>query len=443
MFAFCVSSGHCKKLTPEYEGAAAILGAQDPPRTIAKVDATEAKGIAERMEIKGFPTLYFWNNGTKMEYNGGRTTDTIVEWINKKTGPASTEVDCDGMKAKTADAKLALSYFGALEGDLFDNFMKGAKNPSIGEKYSFFHTADGACAESFGVSAPGISLSRNFDESPLAVSGKTEDEIVDFAKKSSVPRMITFSEDFIEPIFGEHNPAMILFTEEEGTTYQKAFADAATAKQGEILFVTSGVTDGIQSRLGEFIGVEKGDLPSLRIIKPGEAMLKFNYDGDVANLTGDDIAKFLDDFKNDKIQPHLKSDAIPEPMTVEGLTTLVGKSWEDVVKDESKDVLVKYYAPWCGHCKTLAPIWDELAKDTMGIDDLVIAKFDATTNEVAGLDIRGFPTLKFYPKDNKAGMDYSGDRELPAFKTWLAENSSAYKAANPEAAKEEASQEEL
>jgi len=60
MFAFCVSSGHCKKLTPEYEGAAAILGAQDPPRTIAKVDATEAKGIAERMEIKGFPTLYFW-----------------------------------------------------------------------------------------------------------------------------------------------------------------------------------------------------------------------------------------------------------------------------------------------------------------------------------------------------------------------------------------------
>jgi len=53
--------GHCKKLAPEYEAAAAILSAQDPPLTIAKVDATEAKGLADRFSIKGFPTLFFWN----------------------------------------------------------------------------------------------------------------------------------------------------------------------------------------------------------------------------------------------------------------------------------------------------------------------------------------------------------------------------------------------
>lgn len=55
-----VSSGHCKKLTPEYEAAAEVLAAQDPPRTIAKVDATENKVIADRMQIKGFPTLFFY-----------------------------------------------------------------------------------------------------------------------------------------------------------------------------------------------------------------------------------------------------------------------------------------------------------------------------------------------------------------------------------------------
>ena len=366
-----------------------------------------------------------------MDYTGGRTKDTIIEWVNKKTGPASTEVDCDGMKAKTAESKLALSYFGALEGDLFDNFMKGAKSAAIGEKYSFFHTTDAACAESFGVSAPGIALSRSFDESPLAVSGTSEEAIIDFAKKSSVPRLIEFSEDYIEPIFGEQNPAMILFTEEQGTAYQGVFSDVAKARQGEILFVTSGVSDGIQSRLGEFIGVEKGDLPQLRIIKPAESMLKYQFEGSVADLTAESVGKFLDDFKADKLQPHLKSEDIPENATTDGLTVIVGKSWEDVVKDASKDVLVKYYAPWCGHCKSLAPVWDELAKDTADIEDLVIAKFDATANEVADLDIRGFPTLKFYPKDNKAGMDYSGDRDLAAFKSYLEEHSSAYKAAKP------------
>lgn len=436
--------GHCKKLTPEYEAAAEVLSAQDPPRTIAKVDATENKAVADRMQIKGFPTLFFYNQGTKMDYNGGRTKDTIIEWINKKTGPASTEVDCAGMESKTSESKLALSYFGDLTGDLFDNFMKGAKNPTISEKYQFFHTSDADCASKFGTSAPGIALSRRFDESPLKVEATTEDDIVSFAKDSSVPRLITFSEDYIEPIFGDHNPAMILFTEETGTEYQKAFEQAAKDNQGKILFVTSGVTDGIQARLGEFIGIESADMPSLRIISPAENMLKYAFEGDAKTLTTDQISGFLDDFTNGKLQPHLKSEPIPDPQTVDGVTTLVGKSWEDVVKDTSKDVLVKYYAPWCGHCKALAPVWEELGKDVEGIEDLVIAKFDATTNEVAGLDIRGYPTLKFYPKDNKDGVDYSGDRQLPDFKKWLGENSSAYKAANPsEASEEKAVEEEL
>ena len=42
----------------------------------------------------------------------------------------------------------------------------------------------------------------------------TENEIFNFAKSNSVPRLITFGDDYVENIFVEHNPAMILFTEE-------------------------------------------------------------------------------------------------------------------------------------------------------------------------------------------------------------------------------------
>lgn len=52
-------SGHCKKLTPEYEGAAEVLSKNDPPIALAKVDATAEKTLAERFGIQGFPTL-FW-----------------------------------------------------------------------------------------------------------------------------------------------------------------------------------------------------------------------------------------------------------------------------------------------------------------------------------------------------------------------------------------------
>lgn len=128
------------------------------------------------------PFFFTYSQGAKQDYTGGRTKDTIIDWINKKTGPVSVEVDCAKMEAATSEAKLALSYFGALEGDLYEAFMKGAKNPAISEKYSFFHTSDADCASKFGTSAPGIALARGFDESPLAYAGGASDEdIVKFA----------------------------------------------------------------------------------------------------------------------------------------------------------------------------------------------------------------------------------------------------------------------
>lgn len=48
---FPQNSGHCKKLAPEYEGAAEILAKNDPPISLGKVDATVEKTLAERFGI--------------------------------------------------------------------------------------------------------------------------------------------------------------------------------------------------------------------------------------------------------------------------------------------------------------------------------------------------------------------------------------------------------
>ena len=76
----------------------------------------------------------------------------------------------------------------------------------------------------------------------------------------------------------------------------------------------------------------------------------------------------------------------------------MGKNFEEEVFNGEKDVFVKFYAPWCGHCKKLAPTWSELGKELNKSESIVIAKFDATENEVEAVDIQGFPTLIYYKK---------------------------------------------
>ena len=56
-------------------------------------------------------------------------------------------------------------------------------------------------------------------------------------------------------------------------------------------------------------------------------------------------------------------------------------------------------APWCGHCKQLAPIYDELAEALKDIEDTVVAKMDSTANEIDMVAIKSFPTLKYFKKE--------------------------------------------
>lgn len=316
-------------------------------------------------------------------------------------------------------AKLASVYFGEKHGDIYDAFIKlaGQKDDMM------FFEAPAECAAAHGASAPGVSIFRSFDESPVHHNAG---ELADFMEESSLPSLIEFSEDYIEPIFGKGREALIFFSNEKDSALHTKYAEISKDLKGEILFVQSGTSDGIQQRLAEFVGMDASTVPAIRLLSPGEEMKKFAYEMPLADMTSESIKTFISDIRDGKIKAHLKSEPIPE--NAGPLTTLVGDNWADIVMDTSKDVLVKYYAPWCGHCKKLAPIWEELAEAVADIPDLVIADFDATLNEIDGLSIRGYPTLKWYPKDDKSGRDFEGGRELPDFVAYLAENSSAYQA---------------
>jgi len=144
-----------------------------------------------------------------------------------------------------------------------------------------------------------------------------------------------------------------------------------------------------------------------------------------ADVTQATLVAFLESHKAGELKPHLKSEE--PPASQDGaVVAVVGKTFDDVVMDPTKDVLLEVYAPWCQHCQSLAPIWEKLARRFQPVDSVVIAKIDGTANEHPLIaDVGGFPAIFFFPAEaGKKRVTFGEDegRTLPAFTKWLKAN---------------------
>ena len=131
----------------------------------------------------------------------------------------------------------------------------------------------------------------------------------------------------------------------------------------------------------EFFGVYEEDLPTLRAVIPTN-IIKFKYEKKIQYATAKTITEFIDDIQSGKTKPFLKS--APEPESNDGpIIDVVGSTFEKIVHDPTKDVFVYFYVPWCEHCQKFDSVWAELAEAHKDSKNLVIAKFDASRNDVA------------------------------------------------------------
>eukprot|EP00094_Tigriopus_californicus_P003029 TCALIF_02918-PA protein Name:"Similar to Pdi Protein disulfide-isomerase (Drosophila melanogaster)" AED:0.09 eAED:0.09 QI:135/0.83/0.71/1/0.66/0.85/7/1031/440 len=341
--------GHCKSLAPEYEKAAKSLSESESPIKLAKVDATIEKELGTRF--------------------GKQEAEEAKEFL------------------KTADDDDETTYLITSETKVWDDYK---------------------------VKKDSIVIIKKFDEGKTTYEGKIKSEdIKKWVAVESLPLISEFVQDQLNKIFGsEIKVHLLLLSPKTGENYEAQMAamkPVAKANKGKIIFVHVDSENNETAQVLEFFGLKKDDLPKYVIL---ELEKNAKYVSDNTNVVEKEIAQFVSDFFANKLVKTLKSAEIPEDWDKEAVKVLVGKNFKDVALDKSKNVFVEFYAPWCGHCKSLAPIWDKLGEHFKDSKDVIIAKMDSIDNEVEEAEVQGFPTLKLFKKDTNEIVDYAGKREL-------------------------------
>ena len=103
---------------------------------------------------------------------------------------------------------------------------------------------------------------------------------------------------------------------------------------------------------------------------------------------------------------------------------LLPSNFDDIVLNSGKPALVEFFAPWCGHCKSLAPVYEELATNfEFAKDKVSIGKVDADEHKDLGrkFGVQGFPTLKWFDGKSAEPVDYKSGRDLESLTAFIQE----------------------
>jgi len=434
--------GHCKALAPEYVKAAAAL--KEENILLAEVDCTVESDICNEVGVRGYPTLKVYRNGKPSDYKGQRTADSIISYMKKQNLPDLTAIKADEFEKFSTSDKVVVVGFVKEGSDEYKALEANAKE--LREQFVFGFIDDAELAKKAGAQVPGIVVYKQFDEGKAVLEGEiTEESIKEFVKVESVPLMDELGPENYSKYMDSGLPLVYLFTTdaEDKKTVGAWCEEIAKKVQGKINFV---YIDAVKfSGHGKFLGL-KESWPAV-IIQDVKHNTKYPFPQD-QKIEKEALAKFIEDFQEGKLEPYVKSQDIPEKQE-DGIYNVVAKSFDEVVLDKSKDVLLLFYAPWCGHCKKLAPTYKEIAEAINETNDKVlIARMDATENDIPASspwnNLEGFPTVILFKADDKnTPVVYEGDRSKDSIIEFLKKNAvNEFKLAEEPAKEEEKKEEE-
>jgi len=419
-------------LEPEYDRAAAKLKKNDPPISLAKVDCTSEKDTCDAHGVSGFPTLKIYKNGKfAAEYAGIRNTEGIVKYMRSQLGPSSIELktEQDLEKFISHEDHGVVGFF-EQDSRLRDSFFKVADTDR--DRFLFAHTS----------AKPLLDKYEFYDDiaifQPKQLRSKFEDEYIRYDGNYDTEKIRNFlilqmqglcgirtkenGDQFRLPLITvyhdidfEKNP--------KGSAYvrNRVLSVAKEFKRKKVHFCVAD-RKSLEEEITEFGLSAKLQEKDSEPIVTGRGPSGQKYPM-TAEFSIDNLKQFAQNLLDGSL-PEFIGKSEPVPSRNDGPVKIVVANNFRKIVDQDKDVLIELYAPWCGHCKMLVPILEELGLEMSG-ESVVIAKMDATANDLPGpYKAAGYPTIYWVPKGKKdRPVVYPGGRSIDDFIDFIARES--------------------
>ena len=253
----------------ELEKATEILEKNNQTAKIGRINMKNKDNFGDEFGIISNPTFIWFVNQKPNVYSGGLLADDIYTWIKRKSDLPSELVTEDRLNALKSDEKILVVFYGDADSQEFKHYITASYSD---DKSKYVHVVDAKAKLPEGLNRPGVVVFRKFDDPVKVFVGPiTVQALEEFIKVLSVPRCVELILEYFEEIFEPNSPALFLLYDDKNADQNKTkdmFCSSAKAKKfANVKYVHTGITEGIQQNLAEYIGVGHKDLPALAILQ--------------------------------------------------------------------------------------------------------------------------------------------------------------------------------
>lgn len=396
---WCVRSA---ELMPQFAQAATSLKELGTSLMMAKLDGERYPKVASSLDIKGFPTMLLFVNGTPQPYTGGFSAEEIVIWARKKTGVPVVRIS-SVTEAEECLKKyhiFVIGLFEKFEGADYEEFIKAAASDNEIQfvEVNNIEVAKVLFPDSKAKNFLGIVKSE--PEGYTEYEGNYElGKILQFLDYNKFPLVTKLTEMNSARVYSTPiKLQVVVFAKaDDFKNLLEPLQNVARKFKTKIMFIYIDITDENQAKpFLTLFGLE--DLESTLVTAfDTKGSSKFLLEADP---TPSNLEEFCSGLFQGTLKPYYKSQSIPENKN-ESVLTVVGKTFNDLVLNSPNNVLLEVHTPWCINCETTSKQVEKLAKHFKVLDDLVFAKIDASVNEHPKLEVDDYPALLFYKAGDK------------------------------------------